>query len=140
MLHLMPHTPNRIPPSLPPTPTPPTHPHTHPHPHPATRYGAIGTALSIANQPEPHWPPEVYQRVFLSAAAATTWWQWNRALGDPGQPYHVRHLLAYLQQLVGGGVGWGGGRRGCAPRDSRAVVVGLCRPAAAGTMYTSCRC
>jgi hypothetical protein len=85
----------------------------------------MGTALSIANQPEPHWPPEVYQRVFLSAAAATTWWQWNRALGDPGQPYHVCHLLAYLQQLVGGGVG-GWVAAGAVPPGTAGQYLSVC--------------
>lgn len=34
------------------------------------------------------WDDDVYRRVFLTEREALRWWQINRTLGSPGQPYH----------------------------------------------------
>jgi hypothetical protein len=50
---------------------------------------------------EPHWDLGVYQRVFLTEAAAQMWHSWNSMRGDPAQPFHYQHLLHRLKQEVG---------------------------------------
>jgi hypothetical protein len=50
---------------------------------------------------EPHWGLGVYQRVFLTEAAAQAWYGWNSMRGDPAQPFHYHQLLQRLQQEVG---------------------------------------
>lgn len=54
-----------------------------------------------AESAEPHWGLGVYQRVFLTEAAAQAWHSWNSMRGDPAQPFHYQHLLRQLQQQVG---------------------------------------
>lgn len=54
-----------------------------------------------AEAAEPHWGLGVYQRVFLTEAAAQAWHSWNNMRGDPVQPFHYQHLLRQLQQQVG---------------------------------------
>lgn len=55
---------------------------------------------------EPHWDLGVYQRVFLTEAAAQMWFGWNSMRGDPAQPFHYQHLLQHLQQEVRLGCTW----------------------------------
>lgn len=54
-----------------------------------------------AEAAEPHWGLGVYQRVFLTEAAAQAWHSWNNMRGDPAQPFHYQYLLRQLQQQVG---------------------------------------
>lgn len=53
-----------------------------------------------ADAPEPHWPVEAYQRVFMCEAHALQWYGWNQQRGDPAQPYQYHHLVTQLQKQV----------------------------------------
>lgn len=62
---------------------------------------ADGSAASTgAACPDPLWGLGIYQRVFLSEAAAAAWHSWNSARGDPAQPCHMEHMAQQAQQQV----------------------------------------
>jgi hypothetical protein len=76
---------------------------------PGLRHGAGGRQQHLQEQEaeaaEPHWGLGLYQRVFLTEAAAQAWHSWNSMRGDPAQPFHYQRLLRRLQQQVGMGQG-----------------------------------
>jgi hypothetical protein len=47
------------------------------------------------------WGADVYRRVFLTREAALAWHAWNRARGDPAQPYHFQGVAEWAQREVG---------------------------------------
>eukprot|EP00892_Ulva_mutabilis_P007259 jgi/Ulvmu1/4905/UM020_0191.1 len=48
---------------------------------------------SESGQPK-HWGDDVYSRVFMSYAAASTWWRYNRSQGCPSQPFHLQSFVS----------------------------------------------